>query len=48
MLKLWEMLRPQGHFLAAAKLLSTGEGKAETDEATNLVDLRDAFHLRSI
>jgi hypothetical protein len=31
------MRRPQGHFLAAAKLLSTGEGKTETDEATNLV-----------
>jgi hypothetical protein len=37
MLKFWEMLRPQGHFLAAAKLLSTGEGKARTDEAINLV-----------
>jgi hypothetical protein len=35
MLKFWEMLRPQGHFLAATKLLSTGEGKPQTDEATN-------------
>jgi hypothetical protein len=34
MLKFWEMLRPQLHFPAAAKLLSTGN--AETDEATNL------------
>jgi hypothetical protein len=48
MLKFWEMRRPQGHFLAAAKLLSTGEGKTETDEATNLVRPWDAFHLRSI
>jgi hypothetical protein len=37
MLKFREMLRPQGHFLAAAKLLSSGEGNAETPEATNLV-----------
>jgi hypothetical protein len=37
MLKFWEMLRPQGPFLGAAKLLSTGEGKAETDQVTNLV-----------
>jgi len=36
MLKFWEILRPQGHFLAAAKLLSTGECKAETDEVANL------------
>jgi len=43
MLKLWEMPRPQGHFLAAAILLSTGEGKAETDEATNLVRLWGCF-----
>jgi len=26
-----EMRRPQGHFLAPTKLLSTDEGKAETD-----------------
>jgi hypothetical protein len=31
MLKFWEMRRPQGHFLAPTKLLSTDEGKAETD-----------------
>jgi len=37
MLKFWEMLKPQVHFSAAAKLLSTGKGKAETGEATNLV-----------
>ena len=40
MLKFREMLRPaRGHFLTAAKLLSTppGEGNAETDAATNLV-----------
>jgi hypothetical protein len=34
-------------FLGAAKLLSTGEGKAETDEVANLGNLWDAFH-RSI
>jgi hypothetical protein len=43
MLKFWEMLRPQGHFLAAAKLLPTGEGEAETDKATNLVRLWGCF-----
>ena len=36
MLKFWEMLRPQGYFLATVKLLSTGEGKDETDEVANL------------
>jgi hypothetical protein len=37
MLKFWEMLRQRAHFLAVTKLLSTGDGKAETNEATNLV-----------
>jgi hypothetical protein len=37
MLKFWELLWPHRHFLPAAKLLSTGEGKAQTDETTNLV-----------
>jgi hypothetical protein len=31
MLKFWKMRRPQGDFLTPAKLLSTGEGKTETD-----------------
>jgi hypothetical protein len=48
MLKFWELLWPHRHFLPAAKLLSTGEGKAVTDEARISLDLGDAFHLRSI
>ena len=36
MLKFWKMLRAARPFLGVAKLLSTGEGKTETDEVTNL------------
>ena len=37
MLKFWETLRAARPFPVGSQLLSTGQGNAETDEASNLV-----------